>query len=74
MSEGDKLRKRYGDRVAHEWYVKWRLLELERRMARENETRQKKIQRKTAELVAVSTAVSVTISLVTFSFLRHRKS
>ena len=34
MSEGDKLRERYGDRVAYEWYMRWRLLELERRMRR----------------------------------------
>ena len=34
MSDGDKLRERYGDRVAYEWYMRWRLLELERRMRR----------------------------------------
>ena len=73
MSEGDKLMKRYGDRVAYEWYVKWRLLDLERRMTRKNEELRKETQRKTAELVAASTAVSVTISLVTFVFLRHKK-
>ncbi len=95
MSDGDKLRERYGDRVAYEWYMRWRLLELERRMrriircaeiesqekikgvekriAQENETRQKKMRRKTTGLMAASTAVSAMISLVIFIFFGKKR-
>lgn len=73
MSTGEDFRKRYGDRAAHDWYVKWRFLELEKRMARESEERRKEENRKMAELVAASTAISAITSIIVH-FLLHKKS